>query len=105
VTKSWNQSRPEPKGHGPELPFGAVGRTRGFYNIDKKQPFAGRLKTQAQKSAEGDFLVTRSNILFLIIGALVIVVAVMGYELYQDRKQPEGMRIDVGPNGLKIEKK
>ena len=48
---------------------------------------------------------TRSNILFLIIGALVIVVAVMGYEVYQDRKQPEGMRIDVGPNGLKIEKK
>jgi hypothetical protein len=105
VTKSWAQSRPEPKGHGPELPFGPVGRTRGFYNIDKKQPFAGRLKTQAQKSAEGDFLVIRSNILFLIIGALVIVVAVMGYELYQDRKQPEGMRIDVGPNGLKIEKK
>jgi hypothetical protein len=38
---------------------------------------------------------SRSNILFLIIGALVIVVAVMGYEVYQDRKQPEGMRIDV----------
>jgi predicted negative regulator of RcsB-dependent stress response len=54
---------------------------------------------------KGDFLVSRNNILFLIIGALVIVVAVMGYELYQDRKQPEGMRIDVGPNGLKIEKK
>lgn len=34
---------------------------------------------------------SRSNILFLIIGALVIAVAVMGYELYQDRKQPEGM--------------
>ena len=48
---------------------------------------------------------SRSNILFLIIGALVIVVAVMGYELYQDRKQPEGLRIDVGPHGLKIEKK
>ena len=48
---------------------------------------------------------SRSNILFLIIGALVIVVAVMGYEVYQDRKQPEGMQIDVGPNGLKIEKK
>jgi predicted negative regulator of RcsB-dependent stress response len=49
--------------------------------------------------------VSRSNILFLIIGALAIVVAVMGYEVYQDRKQSEGMRIDVGPNGLKIEKK
>jgi hypothetical protein len=49
--------------------------------------------------------VTRSNILYLIVGALVIVVAVMGYQLYQDRKQPEGMRIDLGPNGLSIEKK
>ena len=48
---------------------------------------------------------TCSNILFLVIGALVIVVAIMGYELYQDRKQPEGMRIDVGPSGVKIEKK
>ena len=49
--------------------------------------------------------VTRNNILYLIIGALVIVTAVLGYRLYQDRKQPEGMRIDLGPNGLSIEKK
>ena len=49
--------------------------------------------------------VTRDNILYLVIGALVIVVAVMGYQLYQDRKKPEGMRIDLGPNGLSIEKK
>jgi predicted negative regulator of RcsB-dependent stress response len=49
--------------------------------------------------------VTRDNILYLIIGALVIVTAVLGYQLYQDRKQPEGMRIDLGPNGLSIEKK
>ena len=48
--------------------------------------------------------VVRSNILYLVIGALVVVVAVLGYELYQDRKQPEGMRIDLGPNGLSIEK-
>ena len=48
---------------------------------------------------------TRNNILYLIIGALVIVAAVLGYQLYQDRKQPGGVRIDVGPNGLKIEKK
>ena len=31
--------------------------------------------------------------------------AVLSYQLYQDRKQPEGMRIDLGPNGLSIEKK
>jgi predicted negative regulator of RcsB-dependent stress response len=48
---------------------------------------------------------SRSNILYLVIGALAIVVAVMGYQLYQDRKKPEGMHIDIGPNGLSIEKK
>ena len=35
----------------------------------------------------------RSNIIYLVVGALVVVVAVMGYQLYQDRKKPEGMRI------------
>jgi hypothetical protein len=49
--------------------------------------------------------VTRDNILYLAIGALVIITAVLSYQLYQDRKQPEGMRIDLGPNGLSIEKK
>jgi hypothetical protein len=49
--------------------------------------------------------VTRDNILYLIIGALVIVIAVLSYQLYQDHKRPEGMRIDLGPNGLSIEKK
>ncbi len=48
---------------------------------------------------------TRSNVLSLVIGVLLVAVAIMGYELYQDRKQPEGMRIDLGPNGVKIEKK
>jgi len=49
--------------------------------------------------------VIRNNILYLIIGALVIVVAVLSYQLYQDRHQPEGVHIDLGPNGVKIEKK
>ena len=48
---------------------------------------------------------TRSNILYLIVGALVIVVAVFGYQLYQDRHQPEGLHINVGPNGLSIQGK
>jgi predicted negative regulator of RcsB-dependent stress response len=48
---------------------------------------------------------TRTNVLYLIIGALVIVVALMGYQIYQERKKPEGVHIDVGPNGLSIEKK
>jgi len=45
------------------------------------------------------------NLLFLIIGALIVVVAVLGYNVYQTKKQPEGLQINLGPNGLKIESK
>jgi predicted negative regulator of RcsB-dependent stress response len=45
------------------------------------------------------------NILYLIIGALIVVVAVLGYNVYQTKKQPEGLQINLGPNGLKIENK
>jgi RsiW-degrading membrane proteinase PrsW (M82 family) len=45
------------------------------------------------------------NVLYLIIGALVIAVAVLGYNLYQAKKEPEGLQINVGPNGLKIQNK
>jgi predicted negative regulator of RcsB-dependent stress response len=45
------------------------------------------------------------NIMFLIIGALVVAVGVLGYNLYQTKKQPEGVQINVGPSGLKIQSK
>lgn len=45
------------------------------------------------------------NVLFLIIGALIVAVGVLGYNLYQSKKQPEGVQINLGPNGLKIESK
>ena len=47
----------------------------------------------------------RGNLVYLAIGALVIIVSVLGYQLYQDRKQPEGVQIRVGPNGVSIENK
>ena len=44
--------------------------------------------------------------LYLIIGALIIAVAALSYELYRERKAPpEGVHIDIGPKGLSIEKK
>jgi RsiW-degrading membrane proteinase PrsW (M82 family) len=49
--------------------------------------------------------VSRSNFLYLIVGALVIAVAVLGYQVYQDRHQPEGLNINVGPGGLSIQGK
>ena len=42
------------------------------------------------------------NVLYLVIGALSIAVAVLSYQLYQDRHQAEGVHIDFGPNGLSI---
>jgi len=48
----------------------------------------------------------RTNVFYLIIGALVIAVAALGYELYREHKAPpEGVHIDIGPKGLSIEKK
>jgi predicted negative regulator of RcsB-dependent stress response len=54
---------------------------------------------------DGIFMFANRNVLFLIIGALIVAVGVLGYNLYQDRKQPEGLQINVGPNGLKIQGK
>jgi len=48
---------------------------------------------------------TRSNIVYLVLGALIVAVAVLGYQLYQERRQPEGVQIKIGPGGVSIEKK
>src|SRR6267378_3651140 len=45
------------------------------------------------------------NIMYLIIGALIVAVGVLGYNLYQTKKEPEGLQINVGPSGLKIQNK
>jgi hypothetical protein len=45
------------------------------------------------------------NVLYLIIGVLVVAVGALSYNLYQVKKQPEGLQINVGPDGLKIQSK
>ncbi|MBR1230115.1 MULTISPECIES: hypothetical protein [unclassified Bradyrhizobium] len=45
------------------------------------------------------------NVMYLIIGVLVVAVGVLGYNLYQAKKQPEGVQINLGPDGLKIQSK
>jgi RsiW-degrading membrane proteinase PrsW (M82 family) len=52
-----------------------------------------------------DRMLDNRNILYLIVGVLVVVIGVLGYNLYQAKKQPEGLQINVGPNGLKIQNK
>ena len=45
------------------------------------------------------------NVLFMIIGALAVAVAALGYKVYQDNKEPKGVQLNVGPGGISIEKK
>lgn len=45
------------------------------------------------------------NTLYLIIGALVIVGAVLGYQLYQEKQKKTGIDINIGERGISIEKK
>ncbi len=45
------------------------------------------------------------NVLYLIIGVLLVAVGVLSYNLYQAKQQPEGLQINVGPGGVKIQSK
>lgn len=45
------------------------------------------------------------NILYLAIGALLVVVAVVGYQLYKERQKPSGIEINIGKGGISIEEK
>ena len=60
-------------------------------------PYIGKHKSKRH--------MTRTNLLYLVMGALVVVVAVLGYQLYQDRKEPKGVQLNIGPSGVSIEKK
>ena len=45
------------------------------------------------------------NVLYLVIGVLAVVTAVIGYQLYQERQKTAGIEINVGKTGISIEKK
>ena len=45
------------------------------------------------------------NSLYLLIAALTVAVAVLGYLIYQDRQQTDGVEISVGDQHISIEKK
>lgn len=45
------------------------------------------------------------NTLYLVIFALAIGGAILGYQLYQERQKTNGIEINVGKSGITIEKK
>jgi hypothetical protein len=46
-----------------------------------------------------------SNMLYGIIAVLAVIAAVLGYQLYEAKKEPKGFQINVGPGGVSMEKK
>jgi hypothetical protein len=45
------------------------------------------------------------NVIYLVIAVLVVAVGVLSYNLYKAKQEPEGLQINVGPDGLKIKTK
>jgi hypothetical protein len=69
-----------------------------------------RFKNQSRRSTVDETTKETScpanrNVLFLIIGALVVGIGVLGYNLYQTKKEPTGLQINLGPDGLKVQNK
>jgi hypothetical protein len=64
-----------------------------------------RLASQGARPARLEATMTRGNTLYLIVGALVVAVVVLGYLLYDAKREPKGVQINVGPGGLSIKEK
>jgi len=45
------------------------------------------------------------NVLYLVIGALVVAIVVVGYLFYQERQKTSGIDINIGEGGISIETK
>jgi len=50
-------------------------------------------------------MVAGRNALSLVIAVLVVGIIGFGWALYEEKKQPEGLEISVGRNGLSIKEK
>ncbi len=45
------------------------------------------------------------NVLLLAVAVLCVVVGVLGYKVYQDNREPKGVQLNIGPQGISVEKK
>jgi hypothetical protein len=46
-----------------------------------------------------------ANILYAAIAGLAIIAGILGYQLYEAKKEPKGVQINIGPGGVSMEKK
>jgi hypothetical protein len=61
-------------------------------------------RRQRRHAKQNGRTMSRNNVLYLVVGALVVAVAVLGYYQYQDhnKKQTSGLSINVGPAGIHV---
>ena len=50
-------------------------------------------------------MITSRNLVFLIAGALIAVVAILSYRAYENNREPKGVQLNIGPGGISLEKK
>lgn len=46
---------------------------------------------------------TRNNGLYLIIGALIVAVVVLGAYVYHEKQKPDGVQLTIGKNGVSVD--
>jgi hypothetical protein len=45
------------------------------------------------------------NVLILAVAVLCVAVGALGYKLYEDQREPKGVQLNIGSNGISVEKK
>ncbi|MBD8556260.1 hypothetical protein IFT84_17260 [Rhizobium sp. CFBP 8762] len=45
------------------------------------------------------------NMLYAVLGALVVVVIGLGYYTYQKEQEPSGVQVNIGEQGISVEQK
>jgi hypothetical protein len=63
----------------------------------------GAASEVTEKQVEGKLKLNR-NILYAVIGGLAVATSVLGYQFYQHQRNTTGIEIDVGKDGISIQK-
>ncbi|WP_168197836.1 hypothetical protein [Pseudolabrys sp. FHR47] len=45
------------------------------------------------------------NVLVLAVAVLCLAVGALGYKLYEEQREPKGVQLNIGANGISVEKK
>lgn len=45
------------------------------------------------------------NVLIIAVAALCIAVGALGYKVYEDHREPKGVQLNIGSQGISVEKK